>query len=142
MIGIWMPELTVAFGAMLVLLLSIWHQRYLYLIVMAVLSLASIALLNSDMPSRIDWAVDSLSVGGKLVLLIATLVLIPVIQERMQQQTMPVGAIYTLLMLAVLGGMVTVSANDFLLMFLGIELVAVPSYILCSMVAYLSLIHI
>lgn len=73
------------------------------------------------------WLVDPLSVYARLVILLSTLVIALFLQQRHPQNN---GDVYSILLAATLGMHVLASTSNWLMAFIGIEMVSIASYIL------------
>ena len=77
---------------------------------------------------------DGLTVFLSLIILVAAIltVLISASYVERLEGRMPLGEFYTLLSFAVLGGMLTSSAGDMVMLYVGIELTSIATYILTA----------
>ncbi len=133
------PEITVLVGALLTLMLSLKQEKYLEYVVLAILIFAICFTYQQEASQVGFWFVDRLSIGGKYLSILLTTLTLAIIATSINRLNVSPGLVLTLLLLALLGVMVMVSAADYLLLFLGIELVAIPSYILCSITQHAKL---
>ncbi|MDC3180837.1 NADH-quinone oxidoreductase subunit N [Gammaproteobacteria bacterium] len=131
-----LPEIMVLVGALATLMLSISYRHQTPVVVVFTLLLTLFALSYQVGVGYGHFTTDYFAIGGKQMAVLLTLLISVMIQPVIKKMQLNQGLILTLILLALLGIMVMVSANDYLLLFLGIELVAIPSYILCSMTRY------
>jgi NADH-quinone oxidoreductase subunit N len=133
------PEITILIGALFTLLFSLKQDQYLEYGALAILALALLFTYHQDTSQIGVWLIDRISMGGKYLSILLTALILAIIAPSIDRLKVSSGLVFTLLLLALLGVMVMVSASDYLLLFLGIELVAIPSYILCSITQYAKL---
>jgi NADH-quinone oxidoreductase subunit N len=76
------------------------------------------------------WVVDNYSRFFKLIFLIGTGLTILVSIKYIQQEAMPPGEYYAMLLMATLGMMIMASSADLMPIFLGIELMSISLYVL------------
>lgn len=79
-------------------------------------------------------SVDSLSVFFKLAVLIAVLMVLCLSTDYYEFETTPAGTYVALLLLATVGMLMLVSAIDFLIAVIALELLSIPSFILAGFI--------
>ena len=137
-----LPELVLAAGAMLLLLISAWGKesdaRARTVGVLAiVLSLITSAIiiwmwLSGAKATPGIIAVDSFRWASDLVILIATIITIALGLDYARVEQLVSAETYVLVLLASAGMMLLTSARDLIMVFLGIELMSIAVYILAG----------
>ena len=136
-----LPELIVAGFACLVLLIEAFISKSSKRDILPITALIGVAIaasftVNSMWDDRAvmggTFLVDSYSNFFKLILYIASALTILLSINYLKQERINVGEYYAFLLFALCGMMVTVSAEDMLLVFLGLELSALSLYILAG----------
>jgi NADH-quinone oxidoreductase subunit N len=137
-----LPDLVVMAGAMAVLLFAVWRSddagrgRRATLLAMGVTLLGATAVLVAaglappDAPRGI--AVDPYRWGADLVILAAAALTLGILRDHPLSVRMPSGEPSALVLLAASGMMLLAAARDLMLVFLGIELMSVASYVLAG----------
>ena len=137
-----LPELVLAAGAMLLLLIAAWGKesdaRARTVGVLAiVLSLITSAIiiwmwLSGAKATPGIIAVDSFRWASDLVILIATIITIALGLDYARVEQLVSAETYVLVLLASAGMMLLTSARDLIMVFLGIELMSIAVYILAG----------
>lgn len=129
MIMIWQPEICILVGLLSILLSSIWRDDLILPISVVSVLGALYSLYTISEVGLSYWSSDMLATGGKAIVLLTSGLIILMVYQYLDRKGMSV----TLILSAILGSMVVLSSQEYLLLFLGIELIAIPSYVLCSM---------
>ena len=135
------PLLSVVVGALVVLLLEVFLKRENrdYLAFVSVLF-----LLNAGRECIRVWnrgntyfdgnlQLDNLALLLCMILTLATLFVILISMKYLRQQNANYGEYYALLLFALSGMMIMVSSSDFLVIFLGLEVLSMSSYALAGL---------
>jgi NADH-quinone oxidoreductase subunit N len=138
-----LPDLVLAVGAMLLLLVAAWrpasaeHQRTVGIgaLLVAVLTLAAVVFMGvqgyTAAPSgpiavdRFRWAADAVVLLGVIFTLLMSV-------EYQESEAMLAGESHVLVLLATSGMMLLIAARDLTLVFLGIELMSISTYVLVA----------
>lgn len=134
------PELLVAGTAILVLLMGLFltgpRQRILRWLPVAGLAVALwqvVVSAPSTGPSFSGMYVrDALTVVLQSVALVAVLLSIWLSEEYMERTRLESGEYYALLLVVALGAMLMAASNDLIMLFLGLETLSIPLYILAA----------
>ena len=134
------PELIIMEGMLSIILLEIMPSRrkYIYSSTLGVIVLSFIAVLFSLNSSGSQLfmnliVVDPFSTFFKIIFLISTLVIIMVSKSSVEIKDDIKAEYYFLLLVILLGMFLMVSSINLLMIYLAIELVSIPSYILAGM---------
>ncbi len=136
-----LPEMIVAGFACLALLIEAFISKSSKRDILPITALIGVAIaafftVNSMWDSRAvmggTFLVDPFSNYFKLILYMATALTIMLSMNYLKQEGINVGEYYAFLLFALCGTMITVSAEDLLLVFLGFELTALSFYILAG----------
>jgi NADH-quinone oxidoreductase subunit N len=134
------PELVLAVSAMIVLMIGVFFQRSSMAFVnfLALLALAGAAALILSMPSSPQHAfggafvVDGFARTMKLLALIASAVTLILSHDFMQAERMARFEYAVLVLLATLGMMMMISANDLISLYVGLELQSLALYVIAA----------
>ena len=134
------PELIIMEGMLSIILLEIIpnQRKYIYSSTLGVIILSFIAVLfslNSSQGSQLFMnliVVDPFSTFFKIIFLISTLVIIMVSKSSVEIKDDIKAEYYFLLLVIVLGMFLMSSSINLLMVYLAIELVSIPSYILAG----------
>lgn len=135
-----LPEVVLALLAMALLLLSAWMEKgerpFICSLAVAGVALTGIIVLSSSSEPATTFGglfiTDSLSRYMKLLLLIATGFSLLMSREYIISQKMESGEYFVLTLFALLGGMTMASAGDFIILYLGLELMSLSIYVLAA----------
>ncbi|MDQ6964788.1 MAG: NADH-quinone oxidoreductase subunit N, partial [Mariprofundales bacterium] len=139
-LAIMVPEMFVAVMAMAILLWSLFipKERVYITAWMAIATCASAIPLLLSQASAIGmttfygfFILDPFAVYSKLLLLLGTLVAMVLSLTYMRREH-NVGEYYVMMLFALLGTMFMVSATNFVMMYLGVELMALSVYVLVA----------
>ncbi|HEU4632043.1 MAG TPA: NADH-quinone oxidoreductase subunit N [Gemmatimonadaceae bacterium] len=137
-----LPDLVLAIGAMILLLVAAWrpasveHQRTVGVgaVVVALLTLATVVYMGmrGDTAAAGPIAVDDFRWAADAVILVgAVLTLLMSIEYQAREEILTAES-HVLVLLATSGMMLLVAARDLTLVFLGIELMSVATYVLVA----------
>ena len=132
------PQLIVALSAIVVLVVDLALPRdrksalaYLSLLGLALSFVASVLLWGQEGLAFADLAVlDSLSLFFSLIFLIVTAIVVLLSLDYIVQQGINYGEYYALLLFAASGMMLVAASANLITLFLGLELLSIPLYIL------------
>ncbi len=114
------------------------HYRWLTAISLVGYGLGALLLFGQNGEDRATFyglfRADGLTVFMTLVILVAAILTVLVSASYIEnlEGRMPIGEFYTLLAFAVLGALLTASAGDLVMLFVGIELSSLATYILTA----------
>lgn len=132
------PEIFIALMAMLILIVDVFmtesNKKWIVPVSIATLGIAAFLSFNTigDAPvsAFFNYVVhDSFAAFSKALICIAGIFTIVLSQQYMKQES-HLGEYYVMMLFAILGMMLMVSANNFLTMYLGMELMALCVYVL------------
>jgi len=130
------PEIILTVGAGLLLILEVASprlRRSASPVCLAVLVAAAWARLSLDLPGEV-WSgmlsIDGVSSFVDLYILIAVFLTVWMAGPFLRRNDADRGEFYSLLLLAAVGAMVMASSIDALALFLGLELLSIPLYVL------------
>jgi NADH-quinone oxidoreductase subunit N len=135
------PEITIAATAVVVLLADLWLVRKYWTAIIAVVgtTLAAIPLVVMAVSSAGDrvlfdgsYVVDPFALVMKGVFLMAGYVVLLMSFSYIESGRYYEGEYYFLLLMSILGSLVLASSRDLIGLFIGIELVASPVYVLAG----------
>jgi NADH-quinone oxidoreductase subunit N len=135
------PLLSVVVGALVVLLLEVFIKRENrdYLAYVSILFLLNAGRECIRAWNRELWyfdgslKLDNLALFLSLILTLGTLFVILISMKYIRQQNTNLGEYYALLLFALSGMMIMVSSQDFLVIFLGLEVLSMSSYALAGL---------
>ncbi len=141
-----LPEIVLSLWAMLVLLIDVFQKAdrggasspsIPLLTVFGVLLTAAangwLATAGADGIQTASVAIDGFRIFTNFVLLLALLLFLFISQRYLTDEGMRLGELYVLMMFATVGMMVFAGTRDLMLMFIGLELLSVPVYVLTGM---------
>lgn len=152
-VGYLLPEYVMAIGLLLVLVLTFISykknatENAAVMGVSLVTVVGALVLIWPSLPTTIDAAfmqsldqtayfgsikMDYLAIFGRALILMGTAITILISHFYLSRFTKVVGDFYALMMSAALGGMILVGANDLITVFVGLETLSIPSYILAG----------
>ncbi|MDQ7859645.1 MAG: NADH-quinone oxidoreductase subunit N [Armatimonadota bacterium] len=137
-LGLLAPELVVLAVAMVVLLADLWlpPARRGLLVVAAVAGAVAAAWLGLGLPDGVGFAGtyvrDGLTRAGQTLALAATALGLLVAPEYLRRGGLDRGEYYFLVLVAGLGAMLMAASRDLLLLFLALETLSVPLYVLAA----------
>lgn len=134
-----LPEMIVAVMAMALLLIDVFVTKggrvtaYLAILVTVVAGIATAALQSGETLVAFYgfFVFDPFSVYSKILIYIATGLAMVLSLEYMKGEK-HIGEYYVLMLFAMLGMMLMVSSNNFITMYLGLELMALSIYVLVA----------
>ncbi|MBL4775355.1 MAG: NADH-quinone oxidoreductase subunit N [Mariprofundus sp.] len=134
-----LPEMIVAIMAMALLLIDVFITKgskttaYLAVLTTIIAAFATWMLQSPDAVTAFYgfFVFDTFAVYSKMLIYIATGFGIILSLEYMKDEV-NIGEYYVLMLFAMLGMMLMVSANNFIIMYLGIELMALSLYVLVA----------
>ncbi|MBF0159517.1 MAG: NADH-quinone oxidoreductase subunit NuoN [Magnetococcales bacterium] len=138
------PEIIVAVAAMTLLLMSAWssehddRSRIAILVVLAVFLAGTVALLDGVAATKAAttfsglFVTDRLSSFLKVLMALATLLPLLLSWDYLKQHRLDEGEYFVLTLCALLGGMIIASSGDFMVLYLGIELMSLSVYVLAA----------
>jgi NADH-quinone oxidoreductase subunit N len=130
-----MPEIIVSVAAMLLLILElVFKDKGALALIGALAAAATLYVLPSSYGVTFGgmFISDSYSMYFKLIFLINLLLTLLVSLRYIQRQKAEFGEYYSLLLFATTGMMIMASAGDFIVLYLGLELMALSTYILAG----------
>lgn len=138
-----MPELTLLLTALTVLVGHLFvakerQQAFAYWVgQLGLLAVIFILLDLSALPSSVTmtghFKLDPLAILLKLAIAALTMVVMVYTKDYIKDRDLPQGEYITLALLATIGMMLLVSANNLLLVYLGLELMSLPMYALVAL---------
>ncbi|HSU94311.1 MAG TPA: NADH-quinone oxidoreductase subunit N [Gemmatimonadaceae bacterium] len=141
--GALLPDLILVIGAMLLLLVSVWrkeslgHARLVGLlsIVVCLITFASVVWLWRAHASASAGiiAVDNFRWATDCIVLAATIIAATLMIDYSEREQLVSAESYVLLLLAASGMMLLAASRDLIVVFLGIELMSIASYVLCGL---------
>lgn len=140
--GLALPEMVLlgmTFVVMLVDLFSSKEKREprAYFLTLATLLVLAGIYFNPALPPRFAFSgmfvVDAMSSLLKCALALASVLMVVYSRDYMRKRNLATGEFYLLILFAQLGMMVMVSANHFVTLYLGLELLALSSYTLVAL---------
>jgi NADH-quinone oxidoreductase subunit N len=135
-----LPELLIVGSAILLLLLGVFKKENASGLVtaLAIIALALSALLVVSAPSeRVEtfggmFVVDSFAVFSKLLVLVASAVTLAMSRQWLKAEGLDNPEYPVLVLFATLGMMLMISANNFMSLYLGLELQSLALYVLAA----------
>lgn len=137
-----LPETVLAVWAMLVLMVDVFQKGdrsgpsspaipWLTLVGIVLAAIANTWLLSLSETTRTGMiAVDSFRVFTNYLFLLAGALFVLISTKYLEQEHMRLGEIFVLVLMAVVGMMVFAGARDLMVIFLGLELMSLPIYVL------------
>jgi len=135
------PEIIIAVTAVVVLLADLWLVRKHWTAIIAVVGTTAAAIplvvmavspVGDRMLFDASYVVDPFALVMKGVFLMAGYVVLLMSFSYIESDRYYEGEYYFLLLLSILGSLVLASARDLVSLFIGIELVATPMYVLAG----------
>ncbi|MGH7621828.1 MAG: proton-conducting transporter membrane subunit, partial [Gemmatimonadaceae bacterium] len=140
--GALLPDLILVIGAMLLLLVAVWgpetpsRARLIGLLTIAVCAGAFAAVVwiwNHDATASAGLiAVDPFRWATDCIILAATIIAATLMIDYGEREQLVSTEVYVLLLLAASGMMLLAAARDLMVVFLGIELMSIASYVLAG----------
>jgi len=141
--GALLPDLILVIGAMLLLLVSVWRKESLkharltgmLSIVVCLITFAAIVWLwrAQATASAGIIAVDGFRWATDCIVLGATIIAATLMIDYSEREQLVSAESYVLLLLAASGMMLLAASRDLIVVFLGIELMSIASYVLCGL---------
>src|SRR6185312_13485981 len=141
--GALLPDLILVIGAMLLLLVSVWRKESLkharltgmLSIVVCLITFAAIVWLWRAQATASNGiiAVDAFRWATDCIVLAATIIAATLMVDYSEREQLVSAESYVLLLLAASGMMLLAAARDLMVVFLGIELMSIASYVLCGL---------
>ena len=141
--GALLPDLILVIGAMLLLLVSVWGMESLQRarltgmlsIVVCLITFAAIVWLwrAQATASAGIIAVDGFRWATDCIVLAATIIAATLMIDYSERERLVSAESYVLLLLAASGMMLLAASRDLIVVFLGIELMSIASYVLCGL---------
>ncbi len=138
-----LPELVLLVGAMILMVVASWraesdaHQRTVgYGAVGVIVATIATLLFVTSRPDAVSVgaiAFDSLRLGVALVVMVAALGTVLLSIEYNSKNGIPQAEMHVLVLFAAAGMLVLAAARDLLLIFIGIEITSVASYVLVGL---------
>lgn len=143
LLGALAPELILMAGAMVIMLYAAWrpesaaHQRAVGVASMWLVAVTLAAVLfmanRGDTSTAGVIAVDGFRWAIDVVILLATLGTIALSIEHNEREGIAQGEMHVLVLLAASGMMILAAGRDLMIVFLGIEIMSVATYVLAGM---------
>lgn len=140
------PEIILTFGACFILLVGSFFKKrfsvvnfYAYLVGLLCIILSVLALIwlmsynSTDCLFRCSFIVDRAALRIKFVLLVFSLFSMIYIYKNVVINDILSIEFITLLLFSIVGGLIVISSGDFLVMYLGLELLSLPIYALITL---------
>ena len=144
-----LPVIVLASAAILLLTIcSLFPDKITTKLVSIFTSLAAVAALSTTFPlwSKVQnssegpystlagaFGIDGFSLFVTMLIAISVILVCPLLGTFLERESITGPEPYVLVLLAATGGMIMAGANDFIVLFLGIEVLSISSYILVSM---------
>lgn len=134
-----MPEIVMTILALFILLSDLVLRRKE---TVALLTMVSVAVVSYAMPGSLGAAFDGMFVSDgyssffKLIYLISAFLTVLISIRYLEIEKMNFGEYYSLILFATLGMMIMTSAADLMLLYLGLELMALSTYVLAGFIRY------
>ena len=141
--GALLPDLILAIGAMLLLLVSVWGKESLQrarltgmlsIVVCLITFVAIVWLWRAQATASAGIiAVDGFRWATDCIVLAATIIAATLMIDYSEREQLVSAESYVLLLLAASGMMLLAASRDLIVVFLGIELMSIASYVLCGL---------
>jgi NADH-quinone oxidoreductase subunit N len=141
--GALLPDLILVIGAMLLLLVAVWgreslaHARLTGLLSIGVCALTFAAVVwlwySQASANAGIIAVDGFRWATDCIVLAATIIAATLMIDYSEREQLVSAESYVLLLLAAGGMMLLAASRDLIVVFLGIELMSIASYVLCGL---------
>ena len=137
-----LPEMIIAGMGMVVVLVEMMgngrdtrHLAYLTLLSFLAAGYAEFMLLGQNLTGFYGSMVaDDFSIAIELILLLVGVLTVLISMRYLADRGMKNGEYYSLLLFATSGAMFMVSGRDLLMIFIGLEILSISSYILCGFI--------
>jgi len=137
-----LPETIVFVMGMVVILFDLFGRgrgtrnlAYLSLLTLAVTGYACVSLYGQGLTGFHGTVVaDEFAIAFQAIFLIVAAMVVLISIRYLEAQELPFGEYYALLLFATGGAMLMASSRDLLLIFIGLEILSISSYILCGMI--------
>ncbi|MEO5365118.1 MAG: NADH-quinone oxidoreductase subunit NuoN [Magnetococcus sp. WYHC-3] len=136
-----LPEILVSVMAMAILLGGSAREQerspVAWLVAIVAIVVAAIIAQLVASPGRVDafggmFVSDPFALYAKLLLFLATAIPLTMSCEYLREQRLDQAEYFVLTLFALVGGMIMVSAGDFLVLYLGLELMSLSIYVLAA----------
>jgi NADH-quinone oxidoreductase subunit N len=130
-----MPEIIISSTAMLLLVLEfVFKDKGVLALIGVIAAAATLYVLPSSYGAAFGsmFVSDSYSMYFKLIFIINFMLTVLLSLKYIQRQKAECGEYYSLLLFATTGMMIMASAGDFIVLYLGLELMALSTYILAG----------
>ncbi len=140
-IGVALPAITLAFGTMIVLLVGIFlpeeRKRWIPFLALSGISASFVMTLFNIAPERTEafsgmFAGDSFTAILNIIILVAAFITVLLSADYLQRNHINHSEYYTLILLSSSGAMFMAGANDLLMVFIALELLSIPLYVLAA----------
>ncbi|WP_297456655.1 NADH-quinone oxidoreductase subunit N [Persephonella sp.] len=132
------PEIIILITALIVFFIELFTKARLVISIVTAIGLllagiATLTMEHGDITFYGLYAVDSFSLTFKFFLILTTFFVVIVLRPYLESKRTYYGEYYYLILFALLGMMIMVSANNLVTMYIGLELASVTIYILAGM---------
>lgn len=140
-IGVALPAIALAFGTMIVLLVDLWlpeeRKHWTPILALSGISASFIMTLMNYNPEQVEafggmFIADSFTAVANMVALGTAFLSILISTDYLRRTESDKGEYYTLILLSTSGAMLMAGANDLLVVFIGLELLSIPLYVLAA----------
>ncbi|MBK6430138.1 MAG: NADH-quinone oxidoreductase subunit N [Anaerolineae bacterium] len=136
------PELIIFLAGLVIFLLDLVYRdaarthlfQGIALVGLVLALVASLALLGQDATALTMMTVDGFAVFFKVLVIIVMILVVTAAGDYMQSRSRHQGEFYTMLLAATLAMTVAVSANNLVLIYLGMEFLSITSYVLAGFI--------
>ncbi len=137
-LGLLLPEILLTLGALLVLLVDArgQHGRVAWIMSLAVVAVAALAMTRQGGDAAVVGAgmiaIDAFTQFMRALLLAALAIVLLMAPDYAQRFRLHSGEFYALLLFSGLGALLMAAADDFLIVFLGLEVHSIALYVLAG----------
>lgn len=137
------PEIVLAAGICAVIVLDLFlpaHRKWItstvagFVLLGAVLPVVTLGVIGADVRAMFDgrYVVDNFSLVLKALFLLSGYVVVLMSSQEMDEKTPYQGEYYTLLLTSILGMVMMASSRDLVSVFVALEFLSIPSYMLAA----------
>jgi NADH-quinone oxidoreductase subunit N len=137
------PEIVLAAGICAVIVLDLFlpaHRKWItstvagFVLLGAVLPVVTLGVIGADVRPMFDgrYVVDNFSLVLKALFLLSGYVVVLMSSQEMDEKTPYQGEYYTLLLTSILGMVMMASSRDLVSVFVALEFLSIPSYMLAA----------